>query len=75
MLKRIDKILNILSGSLIGVFIGHGIYVYRDYQTHYDLYVIQSAPWYTSILLYGMVTITFLIVAIIVKLVIRKKIE
>ena len=55
-----------------GVFAGHGIYVFWDYKTHSDLYAAQSAPWYTSILVYGIFTIVILIAAIIIKLIIRR---
>jgi len=70
MLKKINRILNIIIESFIGVFIGHGIYVFWDYKTHPGLYAMQSAPWYTSILVYGLFTIVVLIVGIIIKLII-----
>lgn len=75
MLKKINSILNIIIGSFIGVFIGHGIYVFGDYKTHPDLYAMQSAPWYTSILVYGLFTIVVLIVGIIIKLIIRLRLK
>lgn len=75
MLKKLNYILNIVIGSFIGVFAGHGLYVFWHYRTHPDLYAMQSAPWYTSILVYGFFTIIFLIVASIIKLAIRKKIK
>ena len=75
MLKKINSILNIIIGSSIGVFIGHGIYVCWDYKTHPDLYAMQSAPWYTSILLYGLFTIVALIVGIMIKLIIRRRLK
>ncbi len=75
MLKKINRILNIIIGSFIGVFIGHGIYVFWDYKTHPDLYAMQSAPWYTSILVYGLFTIVVLIVGIIIKLIIRLRLK
>jgi len=75
MLKKINSILNIIIGSSIGVFIGHGIYVFWDYKTHPDLYAMQSAPWYTSILVYGLFTIVALIVGIMIKLIIRRKLK
>jgi len=71
MLKKLNHILNIIIGSFIGVFIGHGIYVFWDYRTHPDLYAIQSAPWYTSILVYGIFTVVILIVAIVIKLIFK----
>ncbi len=73
MLEKLNWILNIVMGSFIGVWIGHGIYVLWDYKTHPDLYAVQSAPWYTSILLYGAVTAVILAAAIIIKQMIRKK--
>ena len=74
-LKKLNHILNIVIGSFIGVFIGHGIYVYWDYKTHPDLYAMQSAPWYTSIFVYGVVTLIILVVFAVAKSIIRKKIK
>ncbi len=75
MLKKLNLILNTIIGSFIGVLIGHGIYVLCDFKAHPDLYAMQSAPWYTSIIFYGIVTVVVLTVAIIIKLIIRKKIK
>ena len=75
MLKKINSIMNIIIGAFIGVFIGHGIYVLWDYKTHHDLYAMQSAPWYTSILVYGLFTIVALIIGIIIKLIIRRRLK
>lgn len=68
MLKKLDGILNILISSLMGAFVGHAIYVYLDYRTYPGLYDMQSAPWYTGILYYGIFTIVPLIIAVIIKL-------
>lgn len=75
MLKRVNQTLNILIGSFLGVFIGHGLCVFWDYKTHPDLYAIQSSPWYTSILVHGIVTAVICGIAIIIKMVIRSKIK
>lgn len=74
-LKKLDQILNIIIGSSLGVFIGHGIYVFWDYKTHPGLYAMQSAPWYTSIVVYGIATLVVLAAAVITKLILRKKYE
>ena len=66
---------NITIGSFVGVFIGCGINVFWDYKKHPDLYTMQSAPWYTSIFVYGIVMLIFVTVAIIAKLIIRKKMK
>lgn len=75
MLKRINQIINIILASCIGVFIGHGFYVCWEYKTKPSLYAMQSAPWYTSILVYGGFTVVVIIVALIVKTIIRKKMK
>lgn len=73
MLKRLNYILNIIIGSFIGVFVGHAIYVILDYKVQPDLYMMQSAPWYTSIFVHGACTVAIVIVSIIIKIIIRKK--
>ena len=75
MLKKLNYILNIVAGSFIGVFTGCGIYTFWDYRTRPGLYAMQSAPWYTGILMDGIVILILLAVLIIVKLIIRKKIK
>ena len=70
--EKLNHILNIVIGLFIGVFAGHSAYVFWDYKTHPDLYVIQSAPWYTSLLVCGAFVTVLLIAAVIVKLIIQK---
>ena len=55
MLKKLNGVLNILIISLIGAFAGYAIYVCLDYRTHPKVYAMQSAPWYTGILYYGII--------------------
>ena len=73
--KTLDRFLNMVIGVFVGVFIGHGIYVFWDFKAHPDLYAMQSAPWYTSILFYGVATAVVLVIAIIIKLIIRQKLK
>lgn len=73
MLKRLNIILNYVIGSFIGLFIAHSIYRYFDYINHPDLYEIQSAPWYTSIKIYGLTVALIVFIAIIIKFLIKKK--
>jgi len=73
MLKRLNIILNHVIGSFAGAFIGHCVYKYFDYTYHPDLYAIQSAPWYTSIQIYGLATAVVIFIAIILKFLIKKK--
>ena len=75
MRKKINQILNIIMGSFIGVFIGLGLYKYWHFQKYPDLYVIQSAPWYTGILINGLLTLVLLAVCMIVKVILIEKME
>lgn len=67
MKKKIQQILNIIMGSFIGIFIGSGLYRYWHYRKYPDLYVMQSAPWYTGILLHELLTLVLLAVCLIIK--------
>ncbi len=62
-------------GTDIGIFIGHGIYVFQDFKIHPNLYAAWSVPWYTGILIYGIITAAVLIAVIIIKLIIRLKLR
>lgn len=67
-MKTAQKIINIIMGTFVGVFIGHGAYVVWNYKTHPELYAMQSAPWYTSILVYGVFTLVVLIIGVLLKI-------
>lgn len=56
-MKRLNKLLNIVMGAQAGVLIGHAAFTYFNYRNHQDLYAMQSAPWYTSIIMYATVTV------------------
>lgn len=74
-MKKLNIILNIVMGANVGVFIGHGLYTVYDFKTHPDLYEIQSAPWYTNILMYGAVTVVVILVCLIIKAVLKHRIK
>lgn len=75
MLKKINGFLNIVIGSFVGVFIGFSIYKLLDYKAHLDLYAMQSAPWYMSILVQGIVSVVVLVAAVLIKMIIRNKLR
>ena len=72
-MKRLNTILNTIIGAFIGVFIGHGIYVVWNFKTRPELYAMQSAPWYTSILVYGVFTVVVLLICFVIKAIIKYK--
>lgn len=73
MYKKLNDMLNIVIGSCVGVFVGHLIYLYLDYKKRPGLYEMQSAPWYTSVIVYGLCTFTLLAAASGAKWIIRRK--
>ena len=72
-MKKINIILNIIIMAFVGAFIGHGVYTVWDFKTHPELYFVQSAPWYTSILIYGVFTIILLLICIVIKVIVNHK--
>ena len=72
--KRINTFLNCVIGAFTGVFIAESIFTYWDFKTHPKIYEVTSAPWYTSIILFGTITLAIILVALIVKFIIRKKV-
>ena len=75
MLRKLNWFLTIVIGSFIGIFVGFGIYKFWHFKTYPDLYAMQSAPWYTGLLLDGVVVAVVVVVCIIIKLVIRRKLK
>jgi uncharacterized membrane protein YgaE (UPF0421/DUF939 family) len=67
-LKKYIRLLNTMIGSAIGVFIGHVAFHYFHYKTYPGFYQMQSAPWYTSSIIYGAVTIAIILILTIIKL-------
>lgn len=75
MLRKLNCFLNIVIGSSIGVFIGFGIYKFWHFKTYPNLYAMQSAPWYTELLLDGALVAVLVVVCIILKLIIWRKLK
>ena len=71
----IHQILNAVMFTFTGVFVGYGIYEYWHYRTYPKLYAMQSAPWYTGILLDGAVTLILLALCFLLKLLVKKKMQ
>lgn len=72
-MKKLNAILNTIICIVIGVFIGHGVYIIQNFKKNPGLYEMQSAPWYTSILMYGAVTVVVLIICIVIKVILKYK--
>lgn len=72
-MKKINTLINTIMGASIGVFIGNIISSIWTLNVHPETYAIQSAPWYTSSLIYGAVTIGILTICFICKEIVRRK--
>ncbi len=75
MYYKLNTFLNCLIGAFIGVFFARSVYTYWDYRAHPEIYKVSSAPWYTSILLFGIVSGAIILAALIVKVMIRGKVK
>lgn len=75
MWNRLNQGLNILIGAFLGVFLGSTCYEYWHWKRYPELYAMQSAPWYVSVLLWGAVTVVVIAVALLIKWAIRRKIH
>lgn len=69
---KLHQILNMIMGSLAGLFIGSGLYKYWHFRKYPELYAMQSAPWYTGILIQGLFTLVLLAVCMIIKVIVLK---
>ena len=72
--KKAHTILNIITGSSIGVFVGHAIYVLWEYQKYPGLYAMQSAPWYFRVVVQGIGLVILVIIFLIAMRMVKKKI-
>ena len=66
-MKKLNHIVNIIMGSLMGAFVGRSLLIAWRFKTYPELYAMQSAPWYTSILVYGAFTVIVLAVCMVIK--------
>ena len=71
-MKKLNTLINSIMAAFFGFFIGHAIYEVWKFKTHPELYATQSAPWYTSLLFYGVITLISLIACTVIKLIIKR---
>ena len=57
----------------IVILIGSCIYQYTDYKQHPEIYMLNSAPWYTGLLIQGAFTLLIIIVCAVVLVVTGRK--
>ena len=60
---------------MIGAFLGSTIYTCWDYHVRPGLYALTSAPWYTSIVMYGNLTAIAAAVLLAAMYMVKKKLK
>ena len=74
-MKKLNHIVNIIMGSLMGAFVGRSLLIAWRFKTYPELYAMQSAPWYTAMLLLGIYTLFVVVVCYVIKVVIKWRIK
>lgn len=72
-MKRWNALLNAVMGCVAGVFTGYGVYLVCDYNARPGWYAMQSAPWYTGLLPYGVLVLATLAVCLVIKALLRHR--
>lgn len=72
-MKTVERAALCIMGSFIGVFIGSGIWKYWNYKKHPEFYIQNSAPWYTGLILNGIVTLVVVLICMVIIAVIKRK--
>lgn len=74
-MKQLYRFFYIALWCFIGVFLGSTLYQIYDYNAHPDLYALQSAPWYLSILVRGAMTVIVAALLLIGMAIVKKKMK
>ena len=56
-MRKAKKILNGIMGICLGYYVGHCIFVLWNHYRHPEFYAMQSAPWYTSLWVDGLIVL------------------
>ena len=56
-MRKVKKILNGIMGICLGYYVGHCIFVLWNHYRHPEFYAMQSAPWYTSLWVDGLIVL------------------
>ncbi len=75
MLEKLAKILPVCMAAAVGAFVVYGLYVFGEIKARPARYAMQSAPWYTGILLYGAVTAAVLAALWLLRLAVRARLK
>ena len=66
-MMKLKKLLNVIIGACLGCYVGHCIFILWNHEKHPEMYAMQSAPWYTSIWVNGILTLTVVVLCMLIK--------
>lgn len=72
-MEKLRFFLMILTGCIVGVFIGDSLWHWHDYTVNPGLYMLNSAPWYTAIQINGIATAIAVAVLLLLLWLLRSK--
>ena len=70
-MKKVLNLVNGIMGAFIGAFVGRVLFVVWDYKTDPGFYGMRSAPWYTTLLVEGAITLAILLACVVIKAIIK----
>lgn len=73
MKNRILKLLKVFMWVMIGVFCADTIYRIYEYKKYPELFAAQSAPWYTDIIFFGIVTVVIVALCLLLRWIVGKR--
>lgn len=72
-LDRLNELLNLIISLVVGLFVGHAVYIIQDYNKYPELYAMRSEAWYMSIVVYAVIAVIVIAAASIIKVAAHKK--
>ena len=73
MWKKVYNFLHISLWAFVGVFIGSSLWRCYEYYAYRDLFAVQSAPWYLSIVVNGLFTAVIVLVLLVLRRLVKRK--
>lgn len=70
-MKKLVHFLNIIMVCVAGLYMGYSIFILWNRIANPGLYAYYSAPWYTGILLYGVMALAGLVVCTVIKAILK----
>ena len=67
------KAAKIIMWCFIAFFCGFTVWQYVDYRCHPVDYAVQSAPWYTNVLIVGVISLIVVFVCVLIMIFNRKR--